>query len=64
MWDGSWEKGGWNENRGRMEEVEMKMRRVGGMEGGEGMDGGCLYGERRDYSHRKMEEEMEGMKGT
>jgi hypothetical protein len=31
MWDGSWEKGGWNENRGRMEEGEMKM--AGGRNG-------------------------------
>jgi hypothetical protein len=34
------------------------------MERGEDMDGGCLDDERIDYSHRRMEEEMEGMKGT
>ncbi len=63
MWDGSWEKVRWNENRGRMEEVEKRWREEG-MEGGEDMDLGCLEGERRDYSHRKMEEERRGMKGT
>jgi hypothetical protein len=34
------------------------------MEGGEDMDEGGPDGEIRDYLHRKIEEEIEGMKGT